>query len=103
MKVLITLDGSALADRALKEFSPWARTMSAEVHLLTVLDPRDTHDALEDSGRPARPAGYGTALATRSAVIPPSPAVVVDRGRELESVRANAEDDLREKAGLYLR
>lgn len=104
MRLLITLDGSELAERALQGLAPWARTWGAEVSLLTVLDPRTAHEAVVPAGRPAGSSGgYASALATRGAAVQPPPTVVVDRGKELEGVRINTEDGLRTKAGQYLR
>ena len=103
MRMLITLDGSELAERALQGLAPWAKTWGAEVSLLTVLDPRTTHEAVVPAGRPAGTAGgYAAALATRGAAVQPPPTVVVDRGKELEARRVNTEDELRTKAAHYL-
>lgn len=103
MRMLITLDGSELAERALQGLAPWAKTWGAEVSLLTVLDPRTAHEAVVPAGRPAASTGsYAGSLATRGAAVQPPPTVVVDRGKELEALRINTEDDLRTKASLYL-
>lgn len=103
MRMLITLDGSELAERALQGLAPWARQWGSEVWLLTVLDPRTTHEAVIQAGRSAASAaGYAGSLASRGAALQPPPVVVVDRGKELEAVRFNTEDGLRTKANQYL-
>src|SRR5512147_1503006 len=101
MRVLITLDGSPLAERALARLAPWIATWQAEVSLLSILDPRETHETVSASTRQAPPAGLSTSVLTEQ-LSPHAPAVVIERGRALESVRAEAEDSLRELATRYL-
>lgn len=103
MRVLISLDGSELAERVLDTLAPWLRTWEAEVVLLTILDPRDTHEAVAESGRPVAPAaGIDISPTLGGVAIQPSPAVIIDRGRALEAVRVNTEDELRTAAGKCL-
>lgn len=101
MRILITLDGSPLAERALLKTAPWATTWGAEVYLLTVLDPRETHETVDGVSRPAPAASLATANIA-SQMSPVRPTVVIDRGRALESVRAETEDGLRKAAAGYL-
>ncbi len=103
MRVLVTLDGSQLAERALASIAPWAKEWGAEVWLLSVLDPGDESDTLEPGERrEALSPGYDTAQALRGVPKEPYRRLVENRGQALESARISAEEELIDKAAAYL-
>lgn len=103
MRIVVTSDGSPLSERAIAALAPWIRRWSAETWLLSVVDPRESHDVLSEPGRPVAPAkGLSTAPALGGAQISPAPTVSVSRGQSLEAARTATEDALRDLAARYL-
>jgi len=103
MRALITTDGSPLSERALAAMAPWVRRWDAEVILLTVVDPRESHEALANSGRPVAPPGSLSSTPSLGGVpIGPATTLAADRGQAIEAARAAAEDGLRDLAGRHL-
>ncbi len=103
MRIVVTSDGSPLSERAIAVLAPWVRAWGAETWLLSVVDPRESHDVLSEPGRPAAPAkGLATAPSLGGAQISPAPTVSVSRGQELEAARTATEDALRDLAQRYL-
>ena len=103
MRVLVTLDGSELADRALSIMAPFARSTSAEVLLLTVIDPGEVHATFEEAQQLlAAPPGTAVALAMRGIPSQPAPGLVEDRSQAFEARRIETEEHLQEKAKQYL-
>jgi nucleotide-binding universal stress UspA family protein len=103
MRILITSDGSQLAERAFAALAPWVQRWGAETWLLTVVDPGESHETLAKSGRPVAAAGniaISPALGGVSISRPPS--LSADRGQALEAARTSTEDALRELAARYL-
>ncbi len=102
MRLLVTLDGSALAERALAAIAPWARAGRLEVTVLAVINPADIH-ATTGSGRvPVAAIASVVGFAYRG--IPadlPSP-VIEDRGQALEAARIRTEEALQQAAADHL-
>ncbi len=104
MRIVVTSDGSPLAERAIAALAPWIRAWNAETWLLSVVDPRESHDVLSEPGRPAAPAkGLATAPSLGGAQIAPAPTVSVSRGQSLDAARTETEDALRDLAARYLK
>lgn len=103
MRILVTLDGSQLAERALAAMAPWLKSWGAETSLLTVLDPAEEHDTVEPGNRRVDiPPGYTAAQALRGVSLEPPHRMAEDRGQALEAVRIAAEDELINQAEAYL-
>lgn len=103
MRILITSDGSELAERAFAALAPWVQRWDAETWLLTVVDPRESHETLAQSGRPiASPGGMATSPALGGVSISRPPSLAADRGQAIEAARTATEDALRELAARYL-
>ncbi len=103
MRILITSDGSELAERAFAALAPWVQRWDAETWLLTVVDPRESHETLAESGRPIAAAGNITISPALGGVsISRTPALAADRGQAIEAARTATEDALRELAVRYL-
>jgi len=102
MRVLITLDGSELADRALSIMAPFARSMGAEVVLLTVIDPGEIHATFEEAQQLlAAPPGMAVGLALRGIPSQPEPGLVEDRNQAFEARRIATEELLQGKASEF--
>lgn len=102
MRVLITLDGSALSERALAVMAPWAKAWRAEVLLLTVLDAEAVRATIDLAGhQPVMPMGLDTAQALTS-IPEPSLVMVEDRNQAFVSARTTAEEEMQELAARYL-
>ncbi len=103
MRILITSDGSELAGRAFAALAPWVQRWDAETWLLTVVDPRESHETLAESGRPVAAAGnIAISPALGGVSISRTPALAADRGDAIEAARTATEDALRELAARYL-
>lgn len=103
MRILVTLDGSKLAERALAAIAPWAKAWGADVILLTVLDPAEEQATPEPGGhRAVLPAGYDTAPAITGTRLEPLRRLTEDRGQALESARIEHDEALQALAGRYL-
>jgi nucleotide-binding universal stress UspA family protein len=103
MRILITSDGSPLAERALAALAPWVQGWSAETWLLTVVDPRESHETLAESGRPVAPAsGMATTPALGGVSISRPATLSADRSQALEAARTSTEDGLRDLAARAL-
>ncbi|MBE0608436.1 MAG: universal stress protein [Dehalococcoidia bacterium] len=103
MRILITSDGSQLAERAFAALAPWVQRWGAETWLLTVVDPRESHETLAQSGRPVAAAGnIAISPALGGVSISRTPSLSADRGQALEAARTATEDALRELAARYL-
>jgi nucleotide-binding universal stress UspA family protein len=102
MRILITSDGSQLAERAFAALAPWIQRWGAETWLLTVVDPRESHETLSQSGQPiAAPASMAISPALGGVPISGPPTLAADRGQAMEAARTAAEDALRELATRY--
>ncbi len=102
MRVLVTTDGSPLSERALAAIAPWVRRWNAETWLLTVVDPRATHEVLAGPARPAAPAtGLSAPPPPRGVPATPAISLAADRGQVIETARAAVEDQLRELAAHH--
>lgn len=104
MRVLVTLDGSALSEHALAAIAPWARTAGADVVLLTVLDP-DQYRSTPGGGeylKPIPPPAVTIGFAMRGVPVEPKPVPVEDRTQALERARVEAEEALEGKAAELL-
>lgn len=103
MRIVITSDGSELSERAMAALAPWVRSWGAETWLLTVLDPRESHETLARSGHPVAPV---KALQSQPALggvpIERPTTIAVDRGKALDAARTSTEDHLRDLAAKYL-
>jgi len=103
MRILVTLDGSQLAERALAAIAPWAKSWGAEVALLRVLDPAEERETPESGGRRvALPSGLAAAQGLRGIPVDPMRRLTEDRGQALESARVTAEEELRDAGSSYL-
>ena len=103
MRLLITLDGSDLAERAIANMAPWIKRWPAETLLLTVLDPADSRGTPAGDERPASlRAGLDTVLAVRSLAGARPSALAEDRGQALEAARIEAGEAMEKVAGSYL-
>ena len=103
MRVLVTRDGSELAERALSTMAPFARSVSAEILLLTVIDPGEVHASFEETQELlAAPPDTAVGLALRGIPAQPSPGLVEDRSQAFEARRIETEEQLQEKAKQYL-
>lgn len=104
MRILITSDGSHLAERAIVALAPWVQRWGAETWLLTVIDPRESHDTLARSGRPiASASGMATSPALGGVPISRPATLASDRGQALEAARTGVEDELRDLAARHLK
>lgn len=103
MRIVVTSDGSPLSERAIAALAPWIRAWGAETWLLSVVDPRESHEVISEPGRPPAPAsGLASAPSLGGEHIAPAPMVAVSRGQALEAARTGTEDALRDLAARYL-
>lgn len=101
MRILVALDGSALAEHALAAVAPMAS--AGEVILMQVIDPDDIHATLstwDHRVREIQP--VSGRLAIRGAASEPARALAEDRGQALEAARNHAESQLRDAAVRWL-
>lgn len=101
MRVLVTLDGSELADRALQAIAPWAAATGSEVVLLRVLDAGHIHETASERRSTARPSTT-LAFALRGVAVVPPHELTEERGQALERARIEAEEELRDRGKHYL-
>lgn len=102
MRILVTLDGSQLAERALAAMAPLLKSWGAETSLLTVLDPGEEHDTVDADRFLDLPRGYASSLALQGAPVKVQHRLVEDRGQALEAARIAAEEELIKQAEAYL-
>jgi nucleotide-binding universal stress UspA family protein len=97
LRVLIPLDGSDFGLSVLPTATALLRLIpAAELHLLTVLNPRDAEGSFERPVIEAAPAVSGTSVFEA-----PSPATVENRGEALERLRTESADWLQDLAATH--
>lgn len=103
MRVLVALDGSTLAERALVAAAPLVTAEGGEIILIEVLDPHAVHSTVSSGGhRVHEPEQRSARLAIRGAPAEPQRALAEDRGQALEAARTGAELELRAAAARCL-
>jgi nucleotide-binding universal stress UspA family protein len=103
MRVLVTLDGSELAERSLSALARWLPAWSAEVMLLRVIDPGDVHSTPGTVGHPVLlPSGVDTGQALRGMPVQPLPPLVEDRGQAMQAALTAATEELQDAAARHL-
>jgi nucleotide-binding universal stress UspA family protein len=100
MKILTTLDHSALSEAILASVATIARPLGAEVQLLTVVRPSKIHDtpvtqAVQETYPTATPSGSLLGIKSLGEMLPPLAEV---REQAFERVEAEAQDYLRDRA-----
>ena len=96
MKVLLALECSPIGESAAEAISEWALASGAEVHLLTVLHPKDIHETVGKSGYTHTLTPQGTPSGQLlSGLKDPMPPVAEDRTQALSRAHEEREDYLR--------
>ncbi|MBI5947469.1 MAG: universal stress protein [Chloroflexi bacterium] len=96
MKVLVAVDGGETSERVLAAIAGWAAATSADVHLLTVLHPKDVHATLASRGFGHSLTPQGTASGSILRAEEPPAVAAEDRTQALERVTQETAARLRE-------
>jgi nucleotide-binding universal stress UspA family protein len=101
MRVLIAYDGGPAGEATLKALASWIQSANVEVHLVTVLDPKDVHET-------ARPAGIhsltpqATITGISLAVRDPVAMLAEDRSQAFVAAHGVSDERLVETAARFL-
>lgn len=103
MRILVTSDGSALAERGVAAIAPLAKEWGAEVQVLQVLHPERVHETVSSTEHEPEAIGsFSERARSRGAPVMPPSRVVVYRGQALEAAREEATELLGAMARKHL-